>query len=79
VRKNDPLGRTWKRGTSYIPPSVVEIDPITIAIVSPPVAGVILYEVVDLKPAIAFVTVYMAAQIKLDLGIVMLRGALAPI
>jgi len=58
LNTNDPLKRPWIPGFSYIPPSLIKLDPITFATVSPPVAGIIIYEVIDLKPAVALVVAY---------------------
>ena len=72
---NDPKKRTWVPGTSYTPPSVVTIDPITIAIITPPINGVIQYQVIDMKPVIAMASAYMMAELKMDLAVVSLRTA----
>jgi RHS repeat-associated protein len=45
--KYDPLKRTWTTGSSFIPEPLIKLDPLTFAIVDPPVAGVIVYTVVN--------------------------------
>ena len=44
----DPV-KTWKPGSTYIPPLEVTLDPLTYAIVSPPERGVILYKSFSVK------------------------------
>jgi len=44
----DPV-KTWKPGSTYVPPLEVTLDPLTYAIVSPPVRGVILYKLFSVK------------------------------
>jgi RHS repeat-associated protein len=78
LNTNDPLGRTWIPGVSYMPPSMVDIDPLTFAIVSPPISGVILYEVVDLKPAVAMVTAYAAYRVSQSVSTAIMLNSLAP-
>jgi RHS repeat-associated protein len=45
--KYDPLRRAWTTGSSFIPEPLIKLDPLTFAIVDPPVAGVIVYTVVN--------------------------------
>jgi len=79
LNRNDPAGRTWKPGMSYAPPSSVKIGPLAMALVFPPLGGVITYEVIDPKPAIAFVTTYAISQFNLDWSRQSLQYALAGI
>jgi len=44
----DPT-KGWQAGSSYTPPLEITIDPLTIAIVSPPVHGVILYKIFSVQ------------------------------
>jgi hypothetical protein len=44
----DPI-KTWKPGSTYTPPLEVTLDPLTYALVSPPVRGVIIYELFSVK------------------------------
>lgn len=37
----------WQGGTTFRPRSIIRLSPVTIALVSPPVLGLITYEVVD--------------------------------
>lgn len=79
LNTNDPLGRTWKPGTTYMPPSVVKIDSMSIAIVFRPRNGVIEYEVLDIRPVIAIVTAYNLARLMAEVKLATLRGVLLPI
>jgi hypothetical protein len=49
----DPEKREWHPGNTYLPPKIVPIDLFAVAKVFPPEGGVILYQVIDMKPAIA--------------------------
>ena len=79
LNSNDPLERIWFPGVSYTPPSVVRIDAFSIAFVSPPVAGVIQYEVVDVRLVIAFVTAYAIDSLMAEFAISMELNSLAPV
>jgi hypothetical protein len=77
LNTNDPLGRKWIPGLTYMPPPVVAIDAYSFAFVKPPLLGVILYEVVDLRPAIGLVTAYATNRIATEISYrVQLRMAL---
>jgi RHS repeat-associated protein len=43
----DPLKRVWIPGSTYMPPSPIQLDAGTIAVVYPPLEGVIVYEVLN--------------------------------
>ena len=61
----DTEHRSWHAGNDYIPPEIVPIEdapPGTFAIVSPPEAGVILYQVVSMSLAVAEVTAFATAD-----------------
>jgi hypothetical protein len=66
LNSTDPSKRIWIPGVSYIPPAIIEIKPGTIALVSPPVGGVVLYYVVDLVEAVALVTAYQSYRMSLQ-------------
>lgn len=78
LNTNDPWHRPWRPGTSYIPPKKIIIGPITHAIVNPPIGGVILYEVIDLKPAVAAVAIYYSYDIYQRVSTAMTLQTLAP-
>jgi hypothetical protein len=47
LNKYDPLKRVWVPGTTYLPPQRIDLGGGVIALVEPPVGGVIVYEVFD--------------------------------
>jgi RHS repeat-associated protein len=47
LNRFDPLKRVWVPGSTYMAPSPIQLDSGTIAIVYPPVGGVIIYEVLN--------------------------------
>ena len=63
LNKFDPLKRTWSPGESYSPPFLIDLDGLSKALVSPPVGGVIIYEVLNLKEMLAVVTLAAALMI----------------
>jgi RHS repeat-associated protein/fibro-slime domain-containing protein len=63
----DPTGRTWIPGLTYMPPSIISINTTAFAMVYPPLAGVVQYQVVDLKPAIALVTAYALYRVATEI------------
>lgn len=73
----DPLKRFWTPGITYFPPSVVDINPLSIALVAPPVAGVIQYEIVDLPTIIAGVMAYQFAEFAAHIEMIKLRMSFA--
>ena len=83
LNSTDPTAKAnpWKPGTTYVPPSVISLDASTIAVVTPPVAGLIIYYVIDMKEVVAMVTAYTTIRFKLHFMIADLlttRGALIP-
>ncbi|HEY2584847.1 MAG TPA: hypothetical protein VGI81_03660, partial [Tepidisphaeraceae bacterium] len=52
----------WHRGSTYLPPRVLHLGPLTIALVEPPVAGVILYEVIDFREILVASALVYAAR-----------------
>jgi len=77
----DPLRRTWNPGSvsTYTPPQVVTLSWGVFAFVSPPVNGVILYYIEDLRIDILCIAVYASTQIKMDLAEATLLNTLAPV
>jgi len=69
----DPQRRQWVAGYSYRPPSIVDACPLAIAIVSPPLDGVILYQVIDMPSVIAAVAVLVRTQFEVELATIELR------
>ena len=74
----DPAGRTWIPGLTYMPPSIIPIKTTAFAIVYPPLAGVIHYQVVNLKPAIALVTAYALYRVAMEISISVQLKMLSP-
>jgi RHS repeat-associated protein len=66
----DPQKRRWNAGSfaTYSPPSFVPIGFGVFATVSPPIRGVILYQVIDLRITVAVLATYYATQIETDLA-----------
>jgi hypothetical protein len=77
----DPYRRTWQAGSiaSYTPPTVINLKWGVFAFVSPPVNGVILYYIEDLRLDILCIAAFMSTQIKLDLAVATLVNTLAPV
>jgi RHS repeat-associated protein len=69
----DPLHRVWKPGITYIPKPMIEVYPGCVALVSPPVAGVIQYEVIDMPTIVSFVVAYNLAELYAHTQIITLR------
>jgi RHS repeat-associated protein len=63
----DPRGAVWQPGFSYTPPRILDLGYGAYALVSPPIRGVILYQVVDFKEAAA-VAAYELAQLTYQIG-----------
>jgi hypothetical protein len=76
LRGFDPLGRPWHRGTTYVPPSVIHLNPFAYAIVFPPANGVIFYEVLDVREIVGLVLAYTLSQIDIDISFSVLVDAL---
>ena len=53
MREDDPLGRPWHAGglvDGYVPPLTVPVaPPLVFAVVDPPAAGVIAYDIWDMR------------------------------
>lgn len=47
LNRFDKRKTKWQGGTTYRPRNIIRLSPVTIALVSPPVLGLITYEVVD--------------------------------
>ena len=75
----DPLERDWKPGFSYFPPPVVQIDPMSYAIVFFPKLGVIEYEVIEFRVITSLIALYYIYRLTADVKMKMLQGALVPI
>jgi RHS repeat-associated protein len=76
----DPEHRSWHAGSDYIPPETIPIEdapPGTFAIVSPPAAGVILYQVVSMSLAVAEVTGFAIADLMSSISTATLSAQLA--
>jgi hypothetical protein len=66
--KNDPLKRWWIPSFTYTPPEVIRINVNVVAIVSPPVLGVIQYRVYSLGEAVSLIAAAATYQIGLQIG-----------
>jgi len=55
-------------GSTYQPPSALRINDYTIAFVSPPEAGVILYTVLDVRVEVSFVLFLAVYDFVIGLG-----------
>ena len=64
----DPLKRPWMAGASYDPMHYLPLGYGSFAVVSPPVNGVILYDVVNIPLIVTMISAYAANQIALDLA-----------
>ncbi len=73
--------RQWNAGSlaTYIPQPFIGISFGVFAIVSPPVRGVILYQVHDLRLTVVVLAAYYATQIKTDVAAATLLNTLAPV
>jgi len=65
----DPQSRLWVPGFSYLPPSFVPLQSGAIAIVFPPAAGVITYQVIDVREILATTLAYAAYRFYLSLNV----------
>jgi hypothetical protein len=76
----DPQRRTWLAGSAstYSPPNVVTLSWGVFAFVSPPVNGVILYYIEDLRIDILCIAAYASTQIKMDVLEATLVNTLVP-
>jgi len=77
----DPQRRKWTAGSNatYTPPPLLSLQIGVFAVVSPPIRGVILYQVEDLRITVAVLSAYFAAQIADDIGQAILINTLAPV
>ena len=65
---SDPLHRAWIPGESFQPPdlpSFLELDPNTVAIIDPPLEGLITYEVLDSRELVADGLLSLAGAVRL--------------
>ena len=81
LNRLDPQKRQWDAGSieTYSPPPFITLSGGVFAIVSPPVRGVILYEVEDLRVDSFLIGVYIGSQIEIDVGEAILVNTLAPV
>jgi RHS repeat-associated protein len=63
LNRYDPLKRVWVPGSSYLPPDVVPLDGLTVAFVSAPAGGVIIYQVFNGVEITALVAVAAAVAL----------------
>ena len=47
LNRFDKRKTKWQGGTTFRPRNIIRLSPVTIALVSPPILGLITYEVVD--------------------------------
>jgi len=74
----DPGRNVWLPGELYIPPTGIILNGHAVAIVSPPIAGVIIYEVVDeveITGIVAMVTAGLFADLVGSIGVATLATA----
>ena len=64
----DPERNIWVPGELYIPPPAIGLNGHAVALVSPPVGGVIIYEVLDTVEVLGLVTSALAYQLYTSLG-----------
>jgi RHS repeat-associated protein len=78
LNRYDPLKRVWVPGSSYIPPTPIPLDGLTVAFVSPPLGGVIIYQVFNGAEILALAAIAIKASVpdlSLDLGVATLEAA----
>ncbi|MBZ4421853.1 RHS repeat-associated core domain-containing protein [Myxococcus sp. RHSTA-1-4] len=71
LRYFDPAKRHWDYGSTYIPPVIMQIEPMVYALVSPPVQGVIIYEVLDFRLYLAAIAAYGAYSLSTSISMAM--------
>jgi RHS repeat-associated protein len=71
-----PPARVWVPGWFYDPPPIVPVKGSTLAFVAPPENGVILYQVVDFRLAVAWVVGVVIAEVFEYWGISVLNATL---
>ena len=76
----DPQKQQWNAGymSNYTPPTFISLGTGVFAIVSPPVRGVIVYQVEDLRASAFMLGVFLGAQINADVGIAVELNTMAP-
>jgi len=74
----DPLRRTWIPGGSYTPPHVVRIDNWTFALVSPPMCGMITYEVIEFRTLISVAVAYSIYRLTAEIAMRIQLKTLSP-
>lgn len=70
----------WKPGSSYIPPTLIPLNDEAAALVAPPAAGLITYNVLSFTETIALVTGAMAAtlaDVELGVGVAVTNAAIS--
>jgi RHS repeat-associated protein len=85
---SDPVHRLWIPGETFQPPDLpttIELDPKTVALVDPPLLGLITYEVLNANELLAWGTLTVAgamaaaeADLELSVGVATLNTSLAP-
>jgi len=85
---SDPLHRLWIPGETFQPPDLpttIQLDPNTVALVDPPLLGLITYEVLNANELLAWGTLTVAgavaaseADLELSVGVATLNTSLAP-
>jgi len=71
----------WRRpGSSYIPPALIPLNSDAAALVAPPAAGLITYNVLSFTETVALVTAAVAvtlAEVELDTGVATANAAMS--
>jgi hypothetical protein len=78
LNRYDPQGRTWVPGITYFPPTTIQLDSLTFALVSPPAGGIIVYEVINGVEIVGLITLAIALSVpefELDWGFETLTAA----
>src|SRR6185437_14350604 len=76
LNKFDPQHRTWVPGATYFPPTPIQLDSLTFALVSPPAGGVIIYEVLNGLEILSLVALAIALSVpslEFDFGVAALE------
>lgn len=70
----DPLKRSWNAGdpATYTPPTVVPLGAGAYAVVSLPVDGIILYQVIDFKQAAVAAGAYAVSRLQIQVSVSMI-------
>jgi hypothetical protein len=64
----DPQRNVWVPGELYLPPTAIQINSHAFALVSPPVLGVIIYEVLDTTEIVAEVAAALSLALYTSLS-----------